>query len=500
MIRHITNSIRAVRLGWIALRYDAIGVAQSLPVADGLLPRGAGALRWLARRKWRKASVSTKLTALFHRLGPSYIKLGQVISTRPDLLGEELASHLTHLQDGLDGFSSDVAMATIAQELGAPVSELFAAFDPQPVSAASVAQVHKAQMPDGRDVAVKVLRPGIRKSFERDLSLLTWLAGIVDWLDHRFAAAGIIEGYREQITFETDLRLEAAAADELRQNFNDDPQVLIPAVDWQHTARNVMVLDWQTGIPIDDRAGLEAAGHNVDLVMQAAAETFFRALFRDGYFHGDQHAGNMFITGDPAKPVVLFVDFGIMGRVSREKRLFLADIMHALFQRDYQALARRYAAEGYLQPQHDPVVFALSLRAVCEPIIDQPLEKVSFARLLGQLLALGQQFGLSAQPDLFLLQKNMLMAEGISRQIAPHLNIWQVAQPLIRQWVIENKGPGAKAKELLQVADATLRWLPVVLHKADRALEGMSRDTRSERRLYWLATGFLVLFALAVVS
>jgi ubiquinone biosynthesis protein len=279
--------------------------------------------------------------------------------------------------------------------------------------------------------------------------------------------------FEETVKLEMDLRMEAAAASELRANFADDPDYHVPAIDWQHTSRRVLTLERVGGIPLDDRDALTAAGHDLTEVLTKAATIFFKQVFRDGLFHGDQHPGNMWV--DPDGNIVA-VDFGIMGRLDRRTRYYLADMLLATLARDYRRLAEVHVEAGSLPQGHPPDIFAQALRSVCEPIFGRTLNQISFARLLAQLLQLTESFNMPVQPQLLLLQKNMLMAEGISRSLDPGLNIWVLAQPLIVDWVRQNRGPEARLKDAAQDLGESLQRLPRLLSEVERASGQIARD------------------------
>jgi ubiquinone biosynthesis protein len=428
------------------------------------------------------------LAAALAELGPAFIKLGQMLSTRTDLLGAQAAADLSSLQDRLPPFSSSIARATIEAELGRPISELYASFDDRPISAASIAQVHFAVLPErpaiegdpldtspAREVAVKILRPGIEHAFWRDVDLLRWLAEIVEKTQprlRRFRPIEAIESFARQVEFEMDLRLEAAAADELAQNFADDPTYRVPKVDWPRSARRVLTQERLTGIRMDDRAALIAAGHDIDLVLTRAAAIFFKQAFRDGFFHGDQHPGNMVVDEECR---IGAVDFGIMGRLDKATRIYLADMLLGLLERDYGRLAEIHIEAAIVPETESRDMLAQALRAIAEPVFGRPLNEISFARLLGQLFQLTETFDMQVPPHLLLLQKNMLMAEGVSRQLNPDLNIWTLAQPLIEQWMRENRGPEARVAEAIENGLTLIRRLPRLLQAlektADRSAE-----------------------------
>lgn len=512
MLRPVRTLFRLLVIARTLARHDALAALEVLQVAPGLL--------WFARLGSRRdvaGRPGQKLARGLTELGPTFIKLGQFLSTRADLLGEQVAADLSELQDRLPPFDSRDARATIENELGRPIDELFSRFENSPVSAASIAQVHLAVVKDddrapedpgvsspaetaaettaasagaaalgdlvepvenwsGREVAVKVLRPGVEQAFARDLELFYTVADVVERTQpklRRLKPREVVGVFEETVKLEMDLRMEAAAASELRANFADDPDYHVPAIDWQHTSRRVLTLERVGGIPLDDRDALTAAGHDLTEVLTKAATIFFKQVFRDGLFHGDQHPGNMWV--DPDGNIVA-VDFGIMGRLDRRTRYYLADMLLATLARDYRRLAEVHVEAGYLPQGHPPDIFAQALRSVCEPIFGRTLNQISFARLLAQLLQLTESFDMPVQPQLLLLQKNMLMAEGISRRLDPGLNIWVLAQPLIIDWVRENRGPEARLKDAAQDLGESLQRLPRLLSEVERASGQIARD------------------------
>jgi ubiquinone biosynthesis protein len=464
MIRTVRMLWRLLRIARILARFDALAPLEDTGVAPGVV--------WLARlisRREAPGRPGQKLARALVELGPSFIKFGQALSTRADLLGEQVAEDLAELQDRLAPFDGATARAILFKELNQPLEALFESFEDDPVSAASIAQVHMAVTHEGDPVAVKVLRPGIERAFERDLTLFYWLADVIELTQpklRRLKPREVVSLFEETVRIEMDLRMEAAAATELAENFAADPSYLTPAVDWARSSRRVLTMGRVGGIPIDDREALLAAGHDLEVVMTRAAAIFFKQVFRDGFFHGDQHAGNMSVG---AKGEIVAVDFGIMGRLDLKTRRSLADMLIATLARDYQRLAQVNVEAGFLPPGRPPESFAQALRAVCEPISGRPLNEISFARLLAQLLQLTESYDMPVQPQLLLLQKNMLMAEGISRQLVPDLNIWSLAQPLIEDWIRENRGPEARLREGAESLIGSLERLPDTLRNIESA-------------------------------
>ncbi|MDF2764593.1 MAG: ubiB [Rhodospirillales bacterium] len=468
MLRALRNIFRLIAIARTLHRHGALAPIRSLVEALGVAPALVLILRPFSRRE-ADGRPGERLARAFVALGPAFIKLGQMLSTRADLVGEAIAADLSELQDRLQPFPTAEARRIVADELGQPVEALFSDFADHPVSAASIAQVHFALTPDGREVAVKVLRPGIEAAFARDLDLMFWVAGIVERREprlKRLKPLAVVRTFEETVRLEMDLRLEAAAAAELAQNFQGDETYRVPAVDWARTARRVLTLERIAGIRMDDRAGLTAAGHEIDAVLARAAAIFFNQVFRDGYFHGDQHPGNMAVAADGA---IVAVDFGIMGRLTRATRFTLADMLLAFLDRDYRRLAEVHFEAGYVPATQSVDRFAQACRSIGEPIFGRALNEISFARLLGQLFAIGQAFEMEVQPQLLLLQKNMLMAEGVSRALNPGLNIWTLAQPLIEEWMRENRGPEARLRDAVDDAIFVLQRLPALVAEAERA-------------------------------
>ncbi len=477
MYRALRHIFRLLTIARTLQRHGALEPLVPFLEGSGLAPailRLAGLLtrpRFRARVKLR---AGQRLAAALSELGPAFIKLGQMLSTRADLLGEDIAADLSLLQDRLEPFSAAEARTTIEAEFGGvPIEELFVAFDDTPVSAASIAQVHYATTTKSIDfetgqVAVKVLRPGIERAFARDIDLMRWLALLIERTQprlRRLKFSEVVETFAETVRLEMDLRLEAAAAAELAANFVGDPTYRVPTIDWRRTARRVMTQERLTGIPMDDRDALIAAGQDIVSVLDKAAAIFFKQVFRDGYFHADQHPGNMFVD---ASGNIGAVDFGIMGRLDRSTRYYLADMLLAFIERDYRRVAEVHFAAGYVPAYQSLEMFAQACRSIGEPIFGRPLNEISFARVLGQLFQISETFDMEVQPQLLLLQKNMLMAEGVSRRLNPDLNIWTLAQPLIETWMRENRGPEARlrnaAAELLQSAER----LPALLANIDK--------------------------------
>jgi ubiquinone biosynthesis protein len=470
MFRAVRNSWRLLRVARSFARHDALFPLETLGIAPALI---AWARLFRARRDKRRPGE--RLAAALQEMGPSFIKLGQALSTRADLLSESVATDLARLQDHLPPFPGAAARRTIEAELGRPIDVLFNRFDDEPVAAASIAQVHFATTTDGREVAVKVLRPGIERAFERDLDLFYWVAELVEATQPRFRRLKPLDSVRafaDIVRVEMDLRMEAAAAEELGENFLDDPGYRAPAIDWDRTAQRVLTLERVDGIPIGDRDAIVAAGHDPDTIMKKCAEAFFYQVFRDGFFHADMHGGNAFVDKQGR---IVPVDFGIMGRVDEATRGYLAELLVAFLRRDYRAVAEVQFRAGYVPADQSLEVFAQACRSIGEPIFGKPSHEISIARLLAHLLRVTEQFKMAVQPQLLLLQKTMLMAEGMGTRLNPKVNIWELAQPLIEEWMQSHFGPRATAGRALgELADG-LRRLPRVLDNLERVLEDERR-------------------------
>jgi len=484
VLRSLRNILRLLAIARVLARHGALRALDSALADVGAHSLFLDLARFLFGRGVGSGRPGERLAAALGELGPAFIKLGQMLSTRTDLLGEQVAADLSLLQDRLPPFPAAAARATIEAELGRPVGELFLRFDDRPVSAASIAQVHFAILPEtdpfpAHEVAVKILRPGIEQAFQRDLDLLRWLAELLEATQprlRRFRPIAVIEEFARTVALEMDLRLEAAAAVELARNFAADPTYRVPAIDWQRTQRRVLTQERITGVRMDDRAQILAAGHDIRDILTKAAAIFFKQGFRDGFFHGDQHPGNMLVD---AEGRIGAVDFGIMGRLDRPTRHYLADMLLGLLRRDYQRLADIHFAAGYVPAGQSRDSFAQALRAIGEPVFGRPLAELSFARILGQLFQLASAFEMQVQPQLLLLQKNMLMAEGVSRRLDPELNIWTLAEPLIEQWMRDNRGPEARLVEATDAIAETAKRLPRLLQLLERRLEAEAAPKRA---------------------
>jgi len=458
MFGALRNAGHLLRVARILARHDALFPLEIFGVA----PMVVTVAKLISRRN-ADGRPGQRLAGALNEAGPSFIKMGQALATRSDLLGEELAADLSELQDSLPPFSSIEARATIETEFDDGMDALFAEFDDQPVAAASIAQVHFAVTTDGREVAVKVLRPGIEAAFERDIELLRWVAGLIETARpdlKRLKPRQVVETLAETVEMEMDLRFEAAAAAELAENFADDPDFIVPEVDWGRTAKRVMVTERLHGIPLDDRDALAEAGHDPDAILTKAANATFRQVFRDGFFHADVHPGNLFVTPEGA---IGAVDFGIMGRLDLKTRRILADMLLAFLTRDYRRAAEVHFEAGWVPAHRSVDTFTQACRSIAEPILDKPQNEISIARLLGQLFQITETFEMETQPQLLLLQKTMLVAEGTARRLNPEANMWMLARPLIEEWMTANLGPEARVRDAVDGISETIGRLPRIM-------------------------------------
>ena len=467
-IRHIARVFSIART---LARHDALFILETAKI-EPLIVTLAG----LLGRKKSSLPPGRRLAGALQEMGPSFIKLGQMLATRPDLLGEEIASDLSHLQDKLPPFSAKLAIEAIEKELDKPLGELFKSFDETPVAAASIAQVHFALTTDGREVAVKVLRPGIEKSFKRDLELFFWAAKLIERTRpelRRLKPLEVVKTLARSVEMEMDLRFEAAAASELQDNFTDTEYFIVPDVDWTTTAKRVLTTSRVHGMSIVDVEAIRKAGLDPLDILEKSSGAFFMQVFRDGFFHADMHPGNVFITPEGA---IAVVDFGIMGRLDKPTRMHLAELLMAFLTKNYRRAAEVHFEAGWIPYGQSVDEFTQACRSIAEPVLDKPQNEISIATLLGQLFQITETFQMETQPQLLLLQKTMLVAEGAGRKLAPEANMWFIARPLIEGWMRENLGPEARIKEAAIEAGAMLKRLPRLVHGLEQALTDFERE------------------------
>jgi ubiquinone biosynthesis protein len=472
------HSFRLLRAGYILARE---GVLSNVDVSElpPLVQLAARLGRLIARKDVE--SVPKALVRAFALIGPSYVKLGQFLATRPDVVGAEIADALTALQDRMEPFDNALSVSIVERALGKRIDELFISFG-EPVAAASVAQVHIATVryaSGERKVAVKVLRPGIERLFQRDLRDMYVIARAGERFSaeaRRLRLVEVVDTLARTVKLETDFRLEAAAASEFRDNVKDDPDMHAPRVDWDRTAREVLTLEWIDGVPLSDIARVEREGHNLKDVGRNVLQSFLRHAMRDGFFHADMHQGNLFV--DKGGRLVA-IDFGIMGRLGLKERRFLAEILYGFITRDYRRVAEVHFEAGYVPPIHSVEEFAQALRAIGEPLHTKNATDISMARLLGLLFEVTALFDMRTRTELVLLQKTMVVAEGVARSLDPKLDIWKTCDPVVRGWIEDNLGPKAKAEDagrnLLELAKLATH-LPKVLTEAEIAIAHIAKS------------------------
>lgn len=473
MLRDLRNFARLWVIGRTLARYDALFLLQVHPMG-ALVARACGLL-WWPRKDVRGQRPGHRLALALADLGPTFIKFGQALSTRADLLGEQVAADLSELQDRLPPFPFAAVETTLAEDFGQPLAMIFPQFDPKPVAAASIAQVHFATTADGHDVAVKVLRPGIKDAFTRDIDLMAWMAEKAERYAprlRRLKPQEVVATFAAAVKLEMDLRLEAAAAQELAEDFTGSPIFSVPAVDWQRTSERILTLERVAGARVDDRAAVLAMGVDPVTVVKNAAEVFFRMVFHHGFFHADMHPGNLFVTETGA---IIAMDFGIMGRVDAETQRILGEMLLGFLTRDYKKVAEVHIRAGYVPADKGAEMFAQACRSIAEPILGKPIAEISIAKLLGQLFRVTETFNMQAQPQLLLLQKSMLLAEGVGRGLAPEVNMWELARPLIEGWMRARLGPEGRTIDAVTGAVESLRTLPRVMARVDSITADMER-------------------------
>lgn len=504
------NIWRLIRTGATLERTGAMRVvmdAMEAPKAFRVLARTlAWPFQWLGiKGDTSMPPVTRALTAL----GPAYIKFGQVLSTRPDVVGTDLAKQLQVLQDKLPAFSKAIAQKTVETELGAPLETLFSEFS-EPVAAASIAQVHKARrVSDGQEVAVKVLRPGIERAFHKDVDAFyfaAWMVEVLSPSSRRLHPQEVITHFEGVVNGELDLRLESASASEFRANTADDEGFQVPKVDWALSSKRMMTLGWAEGLPASEVEAIKAAGHDGTVLGERVLQMFLSHALRDGFFHADMHQGNLKIApnGD-----IIALDFGIMGALDSYTRRVYAEILFGFIQQDYKRVAEVHFEAGYVPADQDVDEFARALRAVGDPIFGMDASRISMARLLSYLFEVTERFGMETRTELILLQRTMVVVEGVARSLDPQLNIWEVAKPIVESYIKDNIGPKALARDVLSAARVFARFGPKLPQLAESILnQHAASNTASERggsndRGAWVVfgggIGFAFGIALAVV-
>lgn len=462
MTAHVTHLWRLLKWGRTLARHGALrGIER-----DRNTPAAVRRLARLARFGARVPKVPRYAEA-FQAIGPAAIKLGQSLATRPDLVGEEVAHDLLSLQDALPPVPFAAIRDEIEASFGRPLSALYASIDEVPVGSASIAQVHRAVTTEGRIVAVKVLRPGIAERFNRDIVTYEWAAAHLERLGGevtRLRPRLVIANMKRWTARELDLRREAASASELSEAMEAVPGYDIPAIDWDRTNGRVMTLDWVDGIKISKRDELIAAGHDLKELASRLVNTFLRQAIAEGFFHADMHQGNLFVTPNGH---IAAIDFGIMGRIDRRARLWLAEILYGLITGNYRRVAEIHFEAQYVPAHHDVGEFATALRAVGEPMRGKPVSELSVGQMLDGLFAITRDFDMQTQPHLLLLQKTMVMVEGVATMLDPDINMWDVSGPYVKSWLRDELGPEAALADHLHGGLETLQRLPSLIRRVE---------------------------------
>lgn len=406
---------------------------------------------WFGRKK---LPLAVRIRLGLEDLGPIFVKFGQMLSTRPDLLPEDVITELSKLQDKVPPFPDQVARQIIERRLGDRVENIFRQFDTAPLASASVAQVHAAVLKNGESVVIKVLRPAVHKVIRRDIELLHTMAQTVEKYfpqSHRLHPVDVVAEYEKTLMNEVDLLREAANASQLRRNFDNSPVLYIPKIYWDYCHNDVIVMERIYGIPVNDMAQLKAAGINLKKLAETGVEIFFTQVFRDNFFHADMHPGNIMVSPEsPDSPQYLGVDFGIVGTLDSEDQHYLAANFLAFFNHDYRQVARLHIRSGWVPADTREDELEAAVRTVCEPIFQQPLSHISFGLLLLRLIKVARQFSMEVQPQLVLLQKTLLNIEGLGRQIYPQLDLWDTAKPFLERWMAQRRDPKVLVKKLVR--------------------------------------------------
>jgi ubiquinone biosynthesis protein len=481
VITAVSHLLRLVRAGFVFAREGVFALVDTRPLP---LPARTGiAIARLFERPSAKSGES-RLAAALTRLGPTYVKLGQFLATRPDVVGTQIARDLESLQDKMAPFPQSEAEAAVAAAFGKPLAAVYAGFGPA-VAAASIAQVHRAEIEvdSGRKpVAVKILRPGIERRFKSDLDAFFFAARKAEAFSaeaRRLRLVEVVSTLARSVAIEMDFRLEAAAASEMAENTREDADFRVPTVDWNRTAREVLTLEWIDGIRLSDHGALEAKGFDLPALGRRMIQSFLRHALRDGFFHADMHPGNLFVDDNGE---LVAVDFGIMGRLGPKERRFLAEILFGFITRDYQRTAQIHFDAGYVPRQHSVESFAQAIRAIGEPIHNRTAEDISMAKLLMLLFEVTGLFDMRTRPELLLLQKTMVVVEGVARSLDPKLDMWTVADPVVREWITRNLGPVGRLEDAVEGAGEIGRFLgqvPGLLTRAGTLLDQLDDITRN---------------------
>ena len=460
MTASVTHLWRLLKWGRTLARHGALGGIEADPATPAQVRRLARIARFGA-----KIPPTPDYAKALQEIGPAAIKLGQALSTRPDLVGARAAENLSLLQDKLPPSPFPAIKAAIESAFDTSLDKLFASFDPVPIGSASIAQVHRAVTTDGRDVAVKVLRPGIEREFARAIETYEWAAAHVESGGgelERLRPRLVVAHFRQWTTRELDLQREAASASELRENMVAEPGFFVPEIDWRRTARRVLTLEWVDGVKLNDRDALIDAGHDCKALAAILVRAFLRQAVVDGFFHADLHQGNLFALRDGR---IAVIDFGIMGRIDRQARMWLAEILYGLITGNYRRVAEIHFEAQYVPPHHSVDEFATALRAAGEPIRGLPVKDISVGRMLESLFSITRDFDMPTQPHLLLLQKTMVMEEGVATRLDPDINMWETAEPFLSEWLRGELGPEAYYADRITDAARAIKLIPQLIHR-----------------------------------
>jgi ubiquinone biosynthesis protein len=458
----VTHLWRLLKWGRTLARHGALRGIED----DPMTPPPVRRLTRIARFGLRSPATPDYAAALV-AIGPAAVKLGQALSTRPDLVGEKAAANLSQLQDDLPPAPFAKIKQTIEASFNAPLASLYSEFQEVPVGAASIAQVHRAVTTEGREVAVKVLRPGIEEEFAKALETYEWAAAHVERYGgeaQRLRPRLVVAHFRQWTARELDLQREAASASELRENMVAEPGYYIPEIDWRRTARRVLTLEWLDGIKLNDRDALIAAGHDCERLAATLVRAFLRQAVVDGFFHADLHHGNLFALPDGR---IAAIDFGIMGRIDRRARIWLAEILYGLITGNYRRVAEIHFEAQYVPAHHNVQEFATALRAAGEPIRGLPVKDISVGRMLESLFSITRDFDMPTQPHLLLLQKTMVMNEGVATALEPDINMWETAEPFLREWMRSELGPEAYYADRIIDLVRAIKKIPELINRMD---------------------------------
>lgn len=502
------NILRLIRTGATFARTGALGEVLKVMDAPPLVHVAARMISYPAVLLGKRGDKNLPpITRALTALGPAYVKFGQIMSTRPDVVGKEMAEQLTYLQDKLDPFPKAQAIKTIEKELGVKVDEVFSTFS-DPIAAASIAQVHRATLAsDGHDVAVKVLRPGIERAFRRDLDSFHFIAHTIELLapaTRRLRPTDVVKHFEGVVQGELDLRLECSSASEFAENTTGDEGFVVPEIRWSLSSRRVMTLDWADGLAANELDKIRASGLDMERLGNRVLELFLSHALRDGLFHGDMHQGNLKFA---ANGDIIAIDFGIMGRIDEYTRRVYAEILYGFIKRDYARVARVHFEAGYVPADQDQEEFARAIRAVGEPIFGMDATRISMARLLAYLFEVTERFGMQTRTELIHLQRTMVIVEGVARSLNPHINIWDVAHPIVERYIADSIGPKAVMSDLIETLKVLSRFGPRLPELAEAALIRQSQPlpvvdrARPLRVIGYVGLGGLIaLAAMAVTS